>query len=322
MFAWGPIPRTRSLFSHLNEYPVLGVAVLSQERIRLLTWTDGIAEEHPDLLAEVLLEEWPAPSSASSGGRGEPNVEIREANRGGGRGEHRGESRSGERPNSSPSAFPAGPEAASPRRSDDRTRRFLHASARRIPEVGGHEGWQVLLLIGSGALAATLTEHLPESWRRRQIPAIDRNLLKSSVAEIAEAAGSRLAERNREVETAEVDGLVNDARSGGRAVLGVKSTLELLEQRRVDRLFFCSDLNLGGFADPQGRLFEFRAHAPGPVTEEPHLLEQMISRALESGASVTPLTGEPARKLALLGGVGARLRWKGAGAGLFPEVGP
>jgi hypothetical protein len=290
LFAWDQIPQVRPMVAFLDEYPVLGVAVLSEKRARLLTWLEGRVEEHHDLLAEVMVEETPA--GASEGIFQAPGINhtlIRKA------------------------------------RAEDRTRRFLHVVGRKIGESALARDWQRLLLIGPSSVAAVVADHLPDACKRLCLSPLDRNLIKASVTEISEAAARQLDAWKREAETQEVEGLINEARSGGRACLGLSATLENLHQRRIERLLFCHDLQLSGFRGNDGRLFDrmtgvsLSDSGAGPVVPEPHLVERMVTSALESGAAVIPLEGEAARKLSLLGGVGGRLRYRGADAGLFPE---
>jgi len=284
--AWDQIPQVRPLVALLDESPLLGVAVASQERIRLFTWRDGTIEELADLLAEQMVEESRTPSAAPVS-----------------------------------AAAPSGTAAIPKKRAEDRIRRFLQVAGRKINDVAGERGWQRLLLIGPAGVLAGVTDGLPDAGRRLLVSPLERNLIKASNAEILDAASRQLHTWKRQVEATEVEELINEARSGGRACLGVQATLDHLHQRRIERLVFCADLQMSGFRDGNGRLYErlTDTKVTGSIVPALHLIERMIADALESGATVVPLEGESSRKLSLLGGVGARLRWKGADRGLFPE---
>jgi peptide subunit release factor 1 (eRF1) len=111
---------------------------------------------------------------------------------------------------------------------------------------------------------------------------------------------------------AEITALIDEARSGGRAATSVGTCLDHLHKGRVEKLYVCSDLDLSGYSDATGRL---SLHPPSDAEQsliqpESRLAERMIVQAIESGATVIPIEGESARKLSLLGGVAARLRWK------------
>jgi hypothetical protein len=296
LFAWDRIPQVRPLVALLDEFPVLGIAVLSQEHVRLFTWSGGILEEHSELLNETPLEE-PAPAGAGA----TPAATGPAAASGAGSGTGSG----------------AGPAANSKRRVEDHARRFLHQTARRLGEAAQAHDWQRLLLIGPPSAAALVTDHLPEGAAKLLISSIERNLIKAAPAEIAETAVGQLGAWKRRAEVAEVEALINDARSSRRACLGLQATLGHLKRGGVERLLFCHDLQVSGFREADGGLLEHRVgpESIGSLSPEPHLVERMITASLESGATVVPLEGPSSERLILLGGVGARLRWRGPDGG-------
>jgi hypothetical protein len=213
---------------------------------------------------------------------------------------------------------PAPPEAPGrgvpPNRAEDRTRRGIHRMASRVARMGDTLRWQKLLLVGPGAVTGAISEQLPEVWRRQVIHSLERNMINAPLAEISDLAGKQVHEWRRREELFEITALLNEARSGGRAASTVPESLDHLHKGRVEKLYVCSDLDLAGFRDPSGRLY---LHPPSGVevsaiVPEPRLVERMIVQALESGALVIPIEGDSARKLALLGGVATRLRWKDA----------
>jgi hypothetical protein len=113
-----------------------------------------------------------------------------------------------------------------------------------------------------------------------------------------------------------VDRVIEEAHSGGRAAAGVEICLERLHQRNIERLYVNSDLEVSGLRDAEGRLYARPPVLPSGagLVPEPRLIEKMVSQALEIGATVVPLEGDSARRLTLMGGVAARLRWREAGA--------
>lgn len=288
MFTFDPSPQVRYLVALLDETPVLGVAVISQDRTRILTWNEGLVEEGEALDFEEEEEEVRAMTAAE----GKSTVPA-------------GSTRSGALPRN---------------RVADQVRRRFTRVAQHISEAASAHGWQRILLVGPTATTASVRDALPDSWKRSLVDGLDRNLIKAPAAEIGAAAARQVHEWKRRTELAEVEQSIDDARSGRRAACGVEVCLEHLHERRVERLYVCGDLQMSGFSDGQGKLY-MRAPKLGAgesVKPEPRLVERMIVQALESGASVVPVEGEPCRKLHLNGGVGARLRWKDAGNGLFP----
>lgn len=213
---------------------------------------------------------------------------------------------------------PAPPEAPGrgipPNRAEDRTRRGIHRMAARVARMGDVLRWQKLLLVGPGTVAGAVSEQLPDTWRRQIIHSVERNMINAPLAEISDLAGKQVHEWRRHEELSEITALIDEARSGGRAASSVAASLDHLHKGRVERLYVCSDLELSGYRDSSGRLY---LHPPADagtpsILPEPRLVERMIVQALESGALVIPVEGDSARKLALLGGVATRLRWKDA----------
>jgi hypothetical protein len=211
---------------------------------------------------------------------------------------------------------PAPPESLGhgtpPNRAEDRTRRGLHRMASRIARIGDTLRWQKLLLAGPGPVITSIAEQFPDAWRRQLIPSVERNMINAPLAEINDLAGKQVYEWRRHEELAEITALIDEARSGGRAATSVGTCLDHLHKGRVEKLYVCSDLDLSGYSDATGRL---SLHPPSDAEQsliqpESRLAERMIVQAIESGATVIPIEGESARKLSLLGGVAARLRWK------------
>jgi hypothetical protein len=201
-----------------------------------------------------------------------------------------------------------------PNRAEDRARRGLHRMASRIAHIGDTHRWQKLLLAGPGPVIGSIAEQLPDAWRRQLIPSIERNMINAPLAEINDLAGKGVHEWRRHEELAEITALIDESRSGGRAATSVVACLDHLHKGRVEKLYVCGNLELSGYSDASGRLC---LHPPSdaeesPILPESRLVERMIVQAIESGASVIPVEGESARKLSLLGGVAARLRWKDA----------
>ncbi len=270
LFAIGPSPQVAGLVGLLDEMPLLGVAVTSQDRARLFTWREGMIDEVEEIRSD---EDEVSPTAEGL----------------------------------AKSSFP-------PNRAEDRIRRGQPRIALRIGRAGDRRRWQKLLLVGTTPAVTAIRDALPGSWRLLLIHMVERNMINAPTAEIAELAEQAIYDWKRSDELSDVERVLDEARSGGRAAAGIEICLERLHQGNIETLFVMADLEVEGFRDEVGRLY---ARAPVPrtseaVAREPRLVEQMVARALECGARVVPVEGEAGRRLALMGGVAARLRWREA----------
>jgi protein required for attachment to host cells len=275
-FVWRPGPFVRPLVAYLDDCPRVGILILSQEEARMLTWRQGYVLEE----SERHLKPSVTPMRPEGPPQGEPT---------------------------------RGPHAASPvDRLKDRVshhvRRFAHEVARALPKVAVEEEWERLVLIGPSPLRAELQAHLKEPWRDLVIGSADKVLLHAGVGEIAETVDPMITAWNRERERKGLAEVLEQAGSGGRAVVGPEPCLQMLQQGRVDHLYFASDLNLTGWRRPDGTL-TVTSDGAEDAKKEPHLVEAMIALAFETGADVTPVEGDVARELMELGGTAARLRY-------------
>jgi hypothetical protein len=283
-FAFDQAPQIRPLIALLEETPVVGAAVLSQSRVRLFTWKEGMIEEAPELQVGREEEERVSLTRVFTGILTRSGVPVRPPKN----------------------------------RRDDRARRQQRSVARRLGELGRDLGWQKLLLIGHGVPTAAVASHLQDRWRRLLIPSLDRNLIKAHPSEVAEAIGRQVRMYKQRAELAEVEDLVQETLARGRSCTRIDHCLESLNKGGIERLLLSGDLKLHGYRDAGGKLY---LDGPGPgFVPEPRLVERMIAAAMESGAEVVLLEGEASERLKLLGGVGGRLRWKEALSDAGAEV--
>jgi len=269
-FAFDRSPQVRHLIALLDESPSLGVVVVSQDRARAFTWRTDVWQE---TAASSLREmEEPAESTAGTAGQNRSTV-------------------------------PAN-------RSPDRTRRWLTQVSAWTGELCATSGWERLLLVGPTSASDLVVGTLPDTCRRILIGSVDRNLVNSPASEIRELAAQELHSWKRREELAQVERLLDAAHSGGRASVGIEPCLASLQEGKVDRLYVVGDLHASGYRDRSGRIYLRRPLSGDGIVEEPRLVERMVTLALGQGAQVIPLEGESARRLNLMGGMGAHLRWK------------
>jgi hypothetical protein len=119
------------------------------------------------------------------------------------------------------------------------------------------------------------------------------------------------AQRRREI--ALVRRAKDLALSRSQGCLGVRDTLEALNQSRVQHLIFDANRVIAGFSTIDGQLFRDRdklaVQAGLMLRAEPKLVERMVKRAQELSAEITPVTERAALDLADFEGVAALLRW-------------
>ena len=119
-----------------------------------------------------------------------------------------------------------------------------------------------------------------------------------------ELAVEHLVHQLGQLDSLEHARVVADVLSSGASVRGLVSVLAALAEGRVDHLLIDADAALPGVALPGEQLTAAREGESGI-----DLTDLLVSRALATGASVTPLRGEAAELLAPGDGIAAHLRW-------------
>jgi hypothetical protein len=277
-FIWMNAPYIRPLVTYLDDSPILGIILLSKEEIRLLTWRQGIISRDSEQII-----------------RAEEESEGGEPSRAGG------------------DAYSQRGASGADRlriRMSQRARRLVADAAEIIPHTAVREGWERLALIGPSPLREVFQGQLLEPWRHLVIASEDKTMTRAGAAELSQTLESMVAAWNREREHQETEETYNLAKAGGRAVVGAAACLESLQQGRVARLYFASDVVLKGWRKNDGFLtLPARETEAEKGEEEPYLVERMVAMALETGADVRPVEGGAAARLKDIGGMEARLRY-------------
>lgn len=178
--------------------------------------------------------------------------------------------------------------------STDQAQRILEVSSERMLKrlVGalvdrvGDDGF--LVLGGTPEMVRHASEAVPEtlSGRVEEVPSLHLDLNASQVKEAAEKAASEITRRRQ---AADLDALVDEARSGGRGCLGRKETEQALREMRVHTLFL-------------SRSF---------IASAPDFADHCVGTAFAQGADIEELSGASADRLDEAGGgLGARLRFR------------
>lgn len=232
----------------------IAVVIADRRRARLFDLVGGELTEQEALQAEHDLTDLP-----------EPGVR-----RGGGRTGVRGETAS------------------------DQARRVLEESAERmwkgaverLTELAGHDGFVVVG--GTPEAVARIEPLLPARLAERSQPAPSLHL-DMSKSEVREAVSGMAGALNQRYQEELVHEVVDQARSGGKGVLGRDATVLALREMRVDTLLLSRSV----------------------LRDDPELADHSVGAALAQDAEVEEVSGPGSDRLDFEGGgMGARLRYR------------
>jgi len=270
-------PYVRPLIELLDESPRIGVIIISSQKVRFLTWSQGILEEVGKETLEIDDTHWRDYVGGGQASAGSAQV----------RATHTDDYES---------------------RVDAQVRRFLKQVAERAVEAGKAQSWRKLAMVGEPSVVADLQRHLPVEMAGQVIGALDRNLTAAPAATVGRAVAERLDAGSADRKARLVEEILQTAAAGRRAVLGPAGVLDALAERRAERLVYVADLNLEGWRLPGGA-YTVNPASGDAVEPEPLLVERMIEMAFESNGRVTPVDGPAAARLEAQGGIAACLRW-------------
>ena len=117
----------------------------------------------------------------------------------------------------------------------------------------------------------------------------------------------------QEDESRLVESLITSAMKGDRAVLGVRDTLNAIQEGRVYKIVVAADFRIGGKECSSCHVLTSEgsytcAFCGGKLEEAPDLINRASRRVLDLGGRVQLISGEPAMKISEAG-VGAVLRF-------------
>lgn len=176
----------------------------------------------------------------------------------------------------------------------DQAQRFLEQSSERLwkeaverlADLAGDEGFVVVG--GTPETTGRLESLLPDRLRGRSETATSLHI-EMSASEVKEAVEEVASVLNKRLQGDLVSGVIDQARSGGKGVLGRDETVTALREMRVDTLLL-------------SRAF---------LREDPELADRCVGTALAQDAEVEEVSGPGAERLdAEGGGMGARLRYR------------
>jgi len=185
----------------------------------------------------------------------------------------------------------------------------LEKIAERLTQLIVDRKWERMVVFGDPQLSRPLLGQISESCLAK----VEVFFEDASPEYFEERVAAILHEAQRKREVAAVRRAKELALGRSRGCLGIRDTLEALNQSRVQQLMFDSNRSISGFSTIDGQLFrekdKLAVQAGLLLQPEPKLIERMMKRAMETNAKVTPLEGRAAADLADHDGVAALLRW-------------
>lgn len=247
-----------------------GLVLISHDRIRLLEWRDGQAEELETSTFDLELGDWREYRGASRGSHGQSAVSH---------------------------------ERAYNDRVAEWRARFIKAAGKNIAEGTRELGFERLLVAGEGDLGREFTEALPSEVRDLVAEVVPTNLIDLSPAEAAQ----HLDPHMRDVWRARVNRIADQAlervQAGGRGAGGADETLLALAEGRVEHLL------TDPYLKAESEDLSAGARQAIEDAGEASLQEALVELALRTDAQVSSASVEEVPALAEAGGVLALLRY-------------
>lgn len=272
-------PYVRPLVTALDAGQPTGVVSVTSDKVRTLVWALGEATEH-DLFTfepsdDVTARDRKGPSGAASGAdRGPSGTSHKEQ-------------------------FDD--------RMDEHRLRFLKATCDTFVDGFKRDGIAQVVLSASPKLRDTMRTLLEPSGL--MLLTTDVSWHDTAPHTIADALWEVVSKARRQQEQDLVDLVLSRGLSGGTGALGLAAVCDALNDGRVERLMYDTDMMIPGYVDPStGRLLANDDGTDGLVSER-YFIERMVGAALMTKATVTPLSQEAAAPLGPYDRVAALLRW-------------
>ena len=175
----------------------------------------------------------------------------------------------------------------------DAAQRFLGVGSERMMKqlmdvVAQRAGTDGLLVIGGSPEAVSAAEsHLPLALKSRTIEAASLRL-EMSDSEVRDGLEKAASELNQTMQRELLDGVINQARAGGKGALGLEDVEKAVREGRVDILLLSRNF----------------------IRANPDYADHLVGGAFEQHGDVEELSAEGADRLDSAGeGVAARLRY-------------
>lgn len=249
-----------------------GLVLLSNDRIRLLEWSDGHTKDLEESTFNLELGDWhqyrgPARPQGTAAGGGVSNV----------------------------TAY------------DDRVEvwraRFVKAAAKAIAESANELGFDRLVAAAEGELGAGFNEALPAEMRSKLAATVHLNLIDLSAAEAGAALDPHLRQAWRDSVAGAGALALERSRAGDRGLSGPDEVLLALSEGRVEHLILDPYLETEEDNLSEGSRNAIQAAGEASVQEA------LVELALRTNARVSSASVEEVPALAEAGGVLALLRY-------------
>lgn len=190
---------------------------------------------------------------------------------------------------------------------------FVKDIVELLDRVVRQENAEHIVLAGDEVIIPLLREHLP-AYLQDKIIDVLRLDIKTPEHEVFRATMEALRDANIHMDAEKVRDLLDKYREGGKAVVGLRDTLDALLQGQVDELILSASLK--EISVDQRSLNQVPSISAAPKTLSKYLAEPrstavvadlLVARTLSTGAAITFI--EDRNLLADVGGVGACLRY-------------
>ena len=271
-------PYVKPLTYLLDNYGLFGVVVVDRIGARFFEYYLGELEDSDGTMGDDVRKQKLGGGSARSGG-----MSSATGQRGGQGGRHE----------------------------EEVVQRNLRDSAAAAEQFFAAKPIQRLFIGGTAENVAQFRDNLSKKMQSRIAGtfAID---MTAGEHEVRQRTLSLLAEANADREQKLVDSLITAAAKGGNAVVGLKATLKMINEGRVQILVVSDSYSAPGYIHEGSQYLAAKKGEPGPFDDEDlvqvdDVVEAAVSRTMIQGGQIESIVDNP--KLEESGHIGAVLRY-------------
>jgi peptide chain release factor subunit 1 len=190
----------------------------------------------------------------------------------------------------------------------------LKAVVDRLEDLYYAQPFSRLVLVGVQAAVDEVAGLLPDPIRRRVIGSFSIDFKTTTDDAALERARRTAEEDEQSADMALVQQIVDNAAAGGKGVVGIDPTLELVVEGRVQTMAVAEGVTKEGSLCPNcGYLSAVKVDlcpvCSSPAQQVPDIIEAAVERAFVDGVDVNIIFGSAREALLANGGVGALLRY-------------
>ena len=249
-----------------------GLVLMSHDRIRLLDWADGHADDLEYSVFDLELGDWrdyrgPAPAN--------PARAQQSANQS---------------------------DAYSDRVEEWRSR-FSKAAAKNIAESSRELGMKRLVIAADGDLGRDFVDALPAGTKEMVVATVPTNLIDMSAAEATDHLDPHLREAWKEKVNRVADQAIERSKAGGKGAVGPDEVLLALNEGRVEHLL------LDPYLEVDGEDLSDGGRQALSDSGEASFREAAVEMAIRTDAAVSSASVDEVPALSGVGGIVALLRY-------------